>query len=120
MAAPLFIDGTPIYWNNHSLFHYAATCEFETIEDALTGISDAFISMSARKSTKMTPQVGVVLARMFDAAIETGYFMLGESRPHNPTLPFDFAVNPQAIEILMQLFIDSTSPKKGKAEEKKS
>lgn len=117
----LYYEETPIYWNNHSLFHFAEAVGVETIDEALGTISAAFVALSNKKgSPKMTPQAGVVLARMFDSAIETGYFMLNEKRPVNRGLPFDLAVNPQAIEILMQLFVESTSAKPQKTAEKKS
>jgi hypothetical protein len=118
-AAPLYFDGTPLFWNNHSLFHYAGAAKHETIEDALGGISEAFQGLS-KNNVRMTPKAGIVLAQMFDAAIETGYFILGETRPHDPTLPFDLAVNAEAISLLMQLFLNSTSPKPSTSTEKKS
>jgi hypothetical protein len=121
MGGVLFYNGTPLYWSNHSLFKYAEKVGFETIDEALQNIAGAFIDISSRKGgAKMTIRAGVVLAHMFDAAIDTGYLMLGQQRPNEPNLPFDFAVDAEAIQILMALFSDYTSAKPAKGEQKKS
>lgn len=118
----VYHNGTPLCWNNHTLFTFADRVGVETIDEALQEIAVNFTSLSAKVGkARLTPKAGVTLAKMFDAAIESGYFMTGQPRPNEPALPFDLVVDPKAVEVLMELFVLSTTGKPlTKTEEKKS
>lgn len=102
----LYHKGIPIAWNNFALFHFAEATHCETIEGALTNIVDALQSFNGRKP-KITPQGAMLLGRMFEAAIEAGYFSLQEKNTAEKNLAFDFVTDAEAISKLMNVFTDS-------------